>query len=159
MLTLMAAPAAYAAKPDRTTFEVHTPDLIPAGLGCAFDVLWSPDGKVAVTTFGDGRTVTHGNGEVTLTNLDTGATFVHRARDNQTATYDAATNELVESVSGQVVYNFYPGDVGPWGVVSDPGMLVRFSGRETDRFSLDTFAYTSFSYSGNVTDVCAALAG
>ena len=159
VFTLMAAPAAYAGKPERTVDGAGT-FFIPAGEGCAFDVLWVGDAHARITTFqfDDGRLVTVTNGTPTLINLDTGTTFVHHAKYHLVETYDAATNEYTDTVNGSYVLQFYPGDAGPSGVMTEP-VMYRFTGWFRVTADADTFAYSSFTYEGTFTDICAALAG
>ncbi|MGZ8822151.1 MAG: hypothetical protein ACXWX1_12620 [Aeromicrobium sp.] len=109
--------------------------------------------------FDSGRTVFITNGNPTLTNLATGRTFDHKARFHVVDTYNPQTNEIVEVTTGQVNGVFWPGDQGPWGVVSYPGRMLRFTGNTRTTFDVDSESITSFSYSGQVMDVCAALAG
>ena len=155
------APPVYGGKPTRTVLGPE-PWFIPAGFGCSFDVLENAtpdhDTFLMITEFDDGRSLTHGHAtDVTVTNLETGATFIHKARHNDTAWYDTASNEVVIDGAGQVLIQFYPGDQGPIGEVSEPGALLRFTGTYHLRVDLDTEVYTAFSYTGIVTDVCALI--
>ncbi len=161
VLAVVVVPSAYGAKPDRTVLPPLEPFVTPAGEGCAFDVLWQPgaDELIMVTQFDDGRTVTNTNANPTLTNLASGATFLHRARYHVTDTYDPASNSVLDVVNGQIISAFLPGDQGPYGVVSYPGLLLRFTGITRETFDLDTMTISSFSLEGRVTDdVCAELA-
>jgi hypothetical protein len=139
--------------------EQSDPGLIPAGFGCSFDVQTQPlDGsRIAITEFDDGRVMAVENANAILTNLDTGATFLHRARFHVVETYDPASNDLHDETSGRVNINFYPGDLGPFGVVTEPGALLRFVGHVSFTIDLDTGLVTEFSNTGTVTDVCSLL--
>jgi hypothetical protein len=158
-LAASAAPVAQAAKPVRTVLEPTNPFVVPAGQGCAFDVLWSPHAGLRrqITEFADGRVVTNANGEATLTNLETSATFEHLVRFHALDTYAASTNSIVSTVDGQVMIAFWPGDQGPYGVVGASGATLRFTGHVETTIDADTFAITQFRSSGRILDVCAVL--
>ena len=157
-LALVAVPTALAAKPIRTVLEQPPPSVIPAGQGCSFDVgEQAGEGMTTLTEFSDGRTVIHVNADPILTNLETGDTFVQRARAKVTDTVDAQANEIVEEISGQVFVSFLPGDQGPSGVVEEPGALLSIIGHQRLTFDADTFVLTSYSLNGKATDICAQL--
>ena len=140
-ITLFTAPAASAA--------FH--DVIPAGWGCAFDVqLDVPDSAA-----GDHTAV--GYGDITMTNLETGATYLQKSRHVSTEVLDEATNTLFDHEVGRIFIQFYPGDQGPYGVVEEPGALYAFACKLDITWDLDTDAYTAFTYSGLVIDLCAEL--
>jgi hypothetical protein len=138
-LTLVIVPSASAVEPD----------VIPAGLGCSFDVLIREDHVAFGAHFG--------SGDVTLTNGDTEASILSKSRYVTTATPDPATNSVTETFLGRRIYQFYPGDRGPGGVVGAPGALLRIDGFVQLTTDLATDAYTAFSFRGRVTDLCAAL--
>lgn len=159
---LVAVPSTYGAKPDRSVLGPSEPSVSLAGEGCAFDILWQPsaDARRMITEFDDGRTVYITNGNPTLTNLETGTTFAHRARYHVTDTYDPASNSVLSVITGQIILGFWAGDMGPYGEVSSPGLLLRVTGISRLTVDLDTFVITDFSLDGRVTDdVCAQLAG
>ena len=139
--SLSAAPSALAVEPD----------IIPAGFGCSFDVLFSP---VPVLP-GDHPHI--GAGDITLTNMETGASILSKSRYVTSETSDAATNTLVAWYLGRRIYQFYPGDMGPTGQVGEPGALLRIDGFVRETYALDTEVITAFSYHGHVTDLCALL--
>ena len=75
-------------------------------------------------------------------------------------TQDTASNTLVTSMRGRVSINLWPGDNGPNGVVSEPGLLlVAVRGSVHSTFDFATSSYTAFALQGQVTDVCAVLDG
>ena len=115
VLTLVAAPAAYAVQPNRSVHGPAEPFMSTAGFGCAFDVLWEPsaDARSMTFEFSDGRSVRIANGNPVLTNLSNGVTFQHAARYHTTARYDAATNEITATLNGSIVVEFWAGDIGP----------------------------------------------
>jgi hypothetical protein len=152
---LVAVPAAQGAPPIRNVFPAPEPFVIAAGYGCSFDVAATPVGHHAITEFADGRTVTVGHGDVTLTNGD--ASYLQVSRFMETDTFpDADTVKIV--VNGQVMIQFYPGDQGPFGEVGEPGALYAFDGTVSATVDLNTFVVTSFSNEGTATDLCAILA-
>ena len=159
-LALFVVPTGLAAKPTRTVFEPQ-PFVIPAGLGCSFDVEARPgDGaRAALTEFSDGRTVLHGHATSTLTNLETGATFAQRTRAKVTDTFDPEANEIVEEISGRIFIGFFPGDQGPSGLVEEPGAVLSVIGHQRLTYDADTFVITSYSLNGKATDICAQLSG
>ena len=160
LLALTAAPTALGAKPTRTVFEPR-PFVIPAGLGCSFAVGVQPDegGRVTFTEFSDGRTVLQGHAVGTLTNLETGDTFVQRTRAKITDIFDPETNEIVEEISGRIFINLYPGDQGPFGEVGEDGAVLSIIGHQRLTFDADTFVVTSYSLDGQALDLCPLLSG
>lgn len=158
-LSLMLAATASAARPTRT---VSTPGdrVIPAGLGCAFDVAFDPDPtyRLARTEFSDGRVMLIGNGDVTLTNLETGASLAWQNDYQRTETYDAATNDLLIANSGRIALAYWPGDVDQHGqVVGENGAYYGFVGHLQAILDLDREAFTSATLRGWAIDLCAAL--
>ena len=151
------APAAMAAKPTRTVIQTPDPFVMPAGLGCAFDVLSTPIGWQAVSEFDDGRTLTIGHADITMTNLDTGATYLQMSTYREVAIYDPGTNDILLEISGRIFWNLYPGDQGPSGVIGEPGAVFGTVGNVTAVLDLDTGLFTSFSLEGTTTDICAEL--
>ena len=161
LVALLALPVAEGAKPIRDKGTHPEPVLIPAGFGCAFDVLRevSPDFSFQIfTDFSDGRSTVVGHGNLTLTNLDTGTSYEQKSRYQFTDVYDEATNTAFSDGGGRYYFNFYPGDQGPFGEVGENGALYLFVGSNSLTFDLDTELITSFSYTGTVTDLCAILA-
>jgi hypothetical protein len=148
-----------AERPDRI---VISPDgfVLPAGFGCSFAVSGTPDPRArqTFTTFSDGRFQTVGHATPTFTNLDTGATYVQRSRYHAIDTYDPVTNVIVAEVSGRVFVIFFPGDVGPDGLVGQPGQFVGFVGHLRLTIDPETSSITSFEHTGASTDICAELA-
>jgi hypothetical protein len=158
-IALVVAPVAVAAKPIRTVFDPQA-FVIPAGGGCAFDVEGQPgDAWATLTEFSDGRTVLHGHGEPTLTNLETSDTFAQRTRATVTDTLDPQANEIVEEISGRIFIGLFPGDQGPSGLVEEPGALLSVVGHQRLIYDADTFVVTSYSLNGKATDICAQLSG
>jgi hypothetical protein len=152
---LWAAPAA-AAEPTRVVFSPH-PHVDAAGTACAFDVYFEPTGWDALTDFSNGAETVTAQVNVTVTNMETGTSFVHKARFHSIDWYDPATGIDRGVVNGQVLQQFLPGDVGPFGVVEAPGRLLRIVGTFQYTYDVNTNHVTQFAYSGTVTDVCALI--
>jgi ABC-type transport system substrate-binding protein len=143
-VTLAAAPAVSAVEPF----------IIPAGLGCSFDFLVEPVHKEHA---GDRFPIGFGN--ITMTNMETGATYLQRSRYQEIETFDPLTNTVELAITGRIWIQFYPGDQGPDGEVGEPGAALAFSGKVQLTIDADTDFYTAFSYQGRFTDLCAELAG
>ena len=95
LVALLALPVAEGAKPLRDKGTHPQPALIPAGLGCAFDVLRevSPDFSFQIfTSFSDGRFTVVGHGNLTFTNLETGTSYEQKSRYQFTDVLREATN-------------------------------------------------------------------
>lgn len=152
------ASAVVGAKPIRTVLHPEN-FVVPAGQGCSFNVAEEVDERawMAITEFADGRIVTKGRANPTLTNMDTGDSLVHHTSAKITETQTSEGEILVE-VSGQLFMSFWPGDQGPTGLTDDPGGLFSINGHVRVTMDSSTFVYTSFSLDGTATDLCAALA-
>jgi hypothetical protein len=162
---LITTPVAEAEKPIRTPREFPSPFVLPGGVVCAFDVLLVPrrmgGGGAGIFRFADGRTVFFANAELTVTNLETGRTYIHHSDYREIDTFPDADTGL-DVVSGNILAWFFPGDQGPFGEVGENGEnggLFAFVGKTTRTFDPNTSLFTSFSHQGKMTDVCAALTG
>jgi predicted ATPase len=93
----------------------------------------------------------------TLTNDDTGATFVHKAFFHDVNWLDAANGVYRGMTNGQSVFWFFPGDVGPYGIVGADGLALRIEGTVLYAVDATTFAVTEFAFKGTVTNVCTLL--
>jgi hypothetical protein len=158
MLALVVAAPAAAVQPTRSLFHL-TSGLHPAGHGCAFDISYvdAPGARVAVTDFSDGRETADMHAVATLTNDETGATFVHKAFFHDVSWLDAAGGVYRGMTNGQSVIWFNPGDIGPDGVVGADGLALRIEGTLWYAADATTFAITEFSYAGTLTNVCDLL--
>ena len=97
-----------------------------------------------------------GNGDITITNLETGATYLQRSRYSATETFDPSTKSFHVSITGRIWIALYPGDQGPSGEVQEPGAEFLFSG--TVEFTYNKRGViTAFSYEGEYSDLCAEL--
>ena len=157
LAVLWAAPAA-AAQPTRTVLH-PTGGLHPAGQGCAFDISYvdAPGAFISVTDFSNGTEAAIVHAVVTLTNDDTGATFVHKAFFHDVSWFDAASGLWRSVTNGQVLVWLSPGDLGPYGIVGADGLAVRFEGTVWSAWDPNANAVTEFSYQGTITNVCDLL--
>lgn len=158
LIAVTAIGAGHAAAPVRTVNSGTNSFLLPAGAGCAFDVLVSAVGTTTRTVFSDGRTVRVANAEITLTNgADPEQTYLWttNAHDTETILDDGSIQAVT---NGRILYWFFPGDQGPFGVVGENGALFGFVGDVSATFDANTFQITSFSWAGTATELCAELA-
>ena len=125
--------------------------IIPASdNGCAVDL------KVEAEHGSGAASTRIGYGDITFTNLETGATYLQRSRYTSTATFDPSTKSWHVTITGNVWMALFPGDAGPSGVVRDPGLELLVSG--TLEFTLNRKdVVTSFSLTGTYDDLCALL--
>ncbi len=154
---LVAAPAA-AAQPTRTVIVAGPATHYPAGTGCDFDVtVYRPRGGWnTFTDFSDGReAIVNHVVERTITNDTTGATFVETSVAHEVDRFDG--DLIIGAINGQFIFQFFPGDVGPDGVVLDHLLALYVQGRATYVVDGTTFATLAISIVGTTTDICAAL--
>src|SRR5215204_2095813 len=152
--TLVAAPIVAAAQPDKLVLGTPGPIVNPAGQPCAVQVNFDPiEIKRTIFTFENGTEFVKFKGYGTLSNPASGASFLHHVVGHQIGTFDPVANEYVVAYQGQFGIRLYAGDVGPWGVVEEPGLFLRITGRAEQTFDGDTFASTSFSYTGTYIDI------
>jgi hypothetical protein len=154
-----AAPApAAAAQPTRTVFH-PTGGSHLAGQGCAFDISYvdAPGARITVTDFSDGREAADVHAVVTLTNDETGTTFVHKAFFHDLTWFDTADGVYRDVTDGQVLVWLSQGDLGPYGIVGADGLAVRFEGTVSSTWDPNVNAVTEFAYQGTVQNVCTLL--
>ena len=157
---VLAAPAAAAA-PTRTVthFPADRVGHFPAGTGCTFDVtVYSdPMGRVTVTDFSDGTEVyvVHAMFR-TITSDVTGATFVENQEYRDAEWIDATSGLLRGETGGQFIDTFWPGDVGPYGVVDQP-VAFAIIGSQTYVLDPNTYATLALNIKGTITNICAAI--
>jgi hypothetical protein len=160
-LTLALAAPAAAAQPTRTVIPATTfVTQYAAGQGCDFAVTAykQPGSRMTITEFSDGTLVFQ-----TLA--------MHRRIVNDATGAEYETNSVYHEVdrvdgngidhgtaSGQFVWQFYPGDRGPDGVILDHVLALDIVGRATYVVDWNTGQTLQISIVGTVTDVCAALA-
>ena len=162
VLLLVSVPSAQALRPTRT-IEDATGGVFPAGMGCSFRVRLEPADGASVTTihteFSDGRFVRQiRDGYIKMTNLKTGKSIVHHSQYSITETYDPVTNQVYLEANGTYWDLFLPGDVGPFGVVAKPGLLLSVTAHEVGTYDIDADRYVLDEFKGKVNfDICAAL--
>jgi hypothetical protein len=153
-LTLLIAPGAGAHKPYQEPIELEA-GVLP---GCSFDVGFQPASREYMRIFDSGRFTVHSYGRPTLTNLDSGDAKVYGLRYLFQETVDPETGDVLGQISGRSLWFIAPGDVGPAGEVDPDGGLLHIVGQLRYVADPATFAITSLTVDGTVTDVCAALA-
>lgn len=123
--------------------------IIPASdNGCEVDL------KVEAT-HGSGH-ARIGYGDITFTNLETGATYLQRSRYSLTETYDPSTDSWDVEINGNIWHSLFSGEPGPSGVVQEPGLELLVSGKLELTFDSND-AVTAFSLNGTYDDLCALL--
>jgi hypothetical protein len=161
VLALVWAAPVAAAAPTRTVRHLPADRVghFPAGTGCMFDVtVYSdPKGSVTVTDFSDGTEVyvVHAMFR-TITSDVTGATFVENQEYRDAEWIDAASGLLRGETSGQFIDTFFPGDVGPYGVV-DQVVSYSIIGSQTYVLDPNTYATLALNIKGTITNICAAI--
>jgi hypothetical protein len=160
VLALSVVPTALGVAPIRTVVESEEPILIPAGTGCAFDVLeeLGENAHLTFTEFSDGRLHIQAHGDVVLTNLETEQSIDWKNRWNASQTFDPEANSIIFEYSGRLLFTFFPGDQGPFGTDGENGAFFAFVGLVEITIDADTGVVTSFSLNGSATDVCVLLA-
>src|SRR4029079_9437638 len=113
--------------------------------------------KRTIFTFADGSEVVKIKGYGTLSNPASGASFLHHVVVQSITTFDPVAHEYLLGNDVQFGIRLYAGGVGPWGVVEAPGLFLRITGRAQQTFDGDTFASTSFSFTGTYIDICPFL--
>ena len=160
LAALWAAPAA-AAQPTRTVLDFDpVTRQYPAGTFCDFAVTsYRPLGsRFTIWDFSDGREALTGSVvRRTLTNDATGATFVAGTGAHEVDRFDPNSTLIHGVVTGEFLYEFIPGDVGPNGVVVDHLLEVFIHGSATYVIDSSTSATLAITIVGTVTDICAAL--
>jgi len=97
------------------------------------------------------------NGDIKITNLENGKTYLQRSRYTESETFDPTTRTLHVTVAGNYWWAFLPGDIGPSGeVVQEPGIEWLFSG--SLEYTMNKKGVViAFSYKGTYQDLCALL--
>jgi hypothetical protein len=160
-LALVVAAPVAAAQPTRTVanFTGDRVEQFPAGDGCTFDVTvyLSSRAEVSITDFSDGREVVEVNAmHRTITSDTTGTTFVENQEYRDVEWIDRTSGLLDGETSGQFVDTFFPGDVGPYGVV-DSVVSYAIIGSQTYTLDPTTFATLALRVRGTITDICATI--
>jgi hypothetical protein len=163
VFALVVAGPAAAAQPTRTVYPVHAGGVIPAGTACPFDVGAQPstatlrNGFTAETDFSDGRVMFSVHRHGAYVNLDTGASFPTNESFTEIDRFDAATGIVYGKDLGQPSSTFNPGDIGPFGVAGGNGAFYHVDGTLSVTYNTNTNVFSVVTYSGRITDICAAL--
>jgi hypothetical protein len=148
LTTLLAAMSLVFASPAAAYHSV----FLPADEnGCGVDLLAEATHRDQA---GDRFPIAYG--DITFTNLETGATYLQRSRYTATEEFDASTGSWHITIIGRVWLQLYPGDLGPSGVVQEPGLELLTSGNL--EFTIDSNdAIIAFVLHGTSTDLCEQL--
>ena len=157
-LALVSVAPVAADQPTRTVTHAGPIAHFPAGTGCDFDVTVhrSPNSWGAETDFSDRVALVNHAVFRTITNDETGATFVENSVYHEVDRFDG---DLIKgSIEGQFIWQFYPGDVGLDGVVLDHLLALFMIGKATYTVDATTGATLQIDFSGSTaTDICAAI--
>ena len=151
LLALMAAVTLFAASPAAASSFVFR-----AGTACPFDI--QIEATAQAQDGAPGHQISHQvvSGNITITNLETGATYLWFSRYNDTETFDPATKTYHVTVEGRTIFLPATGDSGPSGVVGESGALYGMSG--TMEYTVTKQGViTDFSFTGSYVDICAEL--
>ena len=158
LAVIWAAPAA-AAQPTRSVIQGTLVSHYPAGEGCDFDVTAYklPSAHTTVIEFSDGTLVFDAHSlHRRIVNDATGAEYDENIVSHEVDNVDA--NGIDHgSINGQFIWQFYPGDMGPDGVILDHVLALDIVGRATYVVEWDTGVTLEISIVGSYTDICAAL--
>jgi hypothetical protein len=153
----VAVPTVHAAKPTRTPLPLGTTEL-EAGTACPFDVTITtlPGSTLTETVFSDGRVVITSQARERVTNVEEDKSIVLNASGTLTIEEDADGN-LHFTSTGHINFFFLPGDEGPFGTTGENGGLFHVVGRATETLDLEQDRITSFSWSGQATELCSLI--
>ena len=158
-VALVAAGPAAAAQPSRTVYPPPPPVRhFPAGSGCDFDVTayTMPGARATEFDFSNGTVAfeTHSMHR-RIVHDATGAVYEESIESREVDRFDG--NLIRGTINGQFIWQFYPGDVGPDGVVLDHILALDIVGRATYVVDATTFATLAITVVGRSTDICAAI--
>jgi hypothetical protein len=160
VLILVAAAPVAATQPTTTVVHLTTDHFSAEESGCGFAVTRVFDDKSRITTkdFSDGVEVRLRHETITITNDDNGVSTVVQAF-SRSAEWYAGAGLYPGEISGQWIFGFYPGDMGPDGqIVPDGGGYgLLFTGRGSYTWDDNVGHITQFRYEGTYIDVCAAI--
>jgi hypothetical protein len=158
LAVIWAAPAA-AAQPTRSVIQGTLVSHYPAGEGCDFDVTAYklPSAHTTVIEFSDGTLVFDAHSlHRRIVNDATGAEYDENIVSHEVDNVDA--NGIDHgSINGQFIWQFYPGDMGPDGVILDHVLALDIVGRATYTVVWETGVTLEISIVGRYTDICAAI--
>lgn len=125
--------------------------VIPADEnGCGFDLRGQADHLPDVAR------APIGFGDITFTNVETGATYLQHSRYTASETVDPETGSVHVTIIGRIWFELYPGDQGPSGEVQEPGLDLLFSGAMEFTVNGEN-VITAFSHRGTYQDLCTLL--
>jgi hypothetical protein len=155
--TALADTLPHTDRPTRTVERV-TEGFGPVEGVCAFAVSGRPDADARLTTItypnGTVRVVAHAS--PTLTNVDTGVSLVHRSRFSG-ATVPLGDGLFSETTSGRFFIAVTAGELGPFGIVQEPGLFLSLQGTLEVIIDTEAGAITQVNFHGRSSDLCAAL--
>ena len=151
LLAMMAAISLFAASPAAGASSF----VFRAGTVCAFDVQLADEEQPQDGSVGDHARAAV-NADITITNLETGATYLWSSRYTGTETFDPTTKTYHVTDVGRILSWFFDGDIGPDGPVGESGALLGFDG--TREYTITKKGVvTAFSFTGTYIDICALL--
>jgi hypothetical protein len=161
VLALVAAAPAAAAKPARTVlhFSGDRVQHYLAGDGCTFNVTvhLTSRAHVSITDFSDGREVVQQTSmHRAITSDVTGKTFVENQVFRDVEWIDPTTGLLRGETSGQFIDTFWPGDIGPYGLV-DENVSYAIIGHQTYVLDPNTYATLALTIEGKITNICSVI--
>ena len=158
LVLVVAAPASAATPPTRT---VHYPTgfVMQPGQGCAFAVAGVPtSGFVAVTVFSDTYEMRSIRVKGYYENLVTHKKYWVNDTWTEKDVWDPATQLYTITGNGQIDVPFWPGDASPFDGVVTTAAFYRFAGTTVNVVDFNGVPRTAdFTWSGRITDICAAL--
>lgn len=160
VLALVCTAPAAAAQPTRTVTYADPFTHYPAGTFCDFPitVYRTPGARTTDTTFSDGREVIENHSvQRTEVNDANGKAFVTTSVHLEVDRLDVANNVYRGTSSGQSIFTFGPGDVGPDGAIVDHYFAIFIRGTATYVVDATTFLFLALSIQGTYTDICAAI--
>lgn len=156
LAVVVAAPVA-AETPTRTVTH-PTGWFAPAGEACTFDVRGTVlSGFEAMTVFDASHWIRSVRIKGYYENLANHKTYAVNDTWTELDVYDATTNVLTITGNGQIDVPFWPGDASPFGGLNTIATLYRFQGTTTNVLDYNANRTAAFSWSGRITDICAAL--
>ena len=159
VLAIAAAAPVAAAEPTRTVYQLHYPFFtIGAGNACDFAVEGHPSwGFQASTQFSDGSTQWSVRAHGAYVNPANGDSYWVEDNWRDRDVPIAGGTRIFSTVNGQATYTFYPGDMGPYGLV-DHVVMYHIVG--TTYATWDSVTYQTYAFSwhgGTITNVCEEL--
>ncbi|MBA2719523.1 MAG: hypothetical protein H0U52_09830 [Chloroflexi bacterium] len=115
------------------------------------------DGRATETDFSDGSTVYEVHSmKRTITNDATGQSLTENQIYHDLEWIDPSNGWIRGITSGQSIQQFYPGDVGPNGIVQEPAAYI-IHGTTWWAWDPATEHQTEFRWTGTLTDICAVI--